>query len=139
MACSSSNQTRPGQTTGGAGGASGSGGTDASGGAVGSGGGDGGSGGGGVGGRSADGATGTDDAADDSASVDVDANTSGTDDAGIADASSAAPEASGRIDSGPSGQGLTGFLHIEGNQLFDSQENPVRLTGVNWFGFETGN
>jgi endoglucanase len=158
MACSSAKQTLPGQMTGGA---SGSGGTAASGGTVGSGGSGGGSGAGGsdaggsgaggssaggssaggssAGGSSAGGATGTADAADDSAAVDVDANTSGTHDVGLADVRSAAPEAAGTIDGGSNGQGLTGFLHIKGNQLFDSQENLVRLTGVNWFGFETGN
>lgn len=143
VACSSSKPAPSSQASGGAGGASGSGRTAAIGGTVGSGGrGDGGSGGGsgggGGGGTSAAGATGTDDAADDSAAPDVDANTSGTDDAGIIDASSSAPETASPIDR-PSGQGLTGFLHVKGSQLFDSQENSVRLTGVNWFGFETSN
>lgn len=31
------------------------------------------------------------------------------------------------------------FLHREGNRLLDANGKPVRLTGVNWFGFETGN
>jgi len=33
----------------------------------------------------------------------------------------------------------TGFLHVEGNQLVDSEGRAARLTGVNWFGFETQN
>ncbi len=31
------------------------------------------------------------------------------------------------------------FLTIQGNKLFDSRGEEVRLTGVNWFGFETQN
>ncbi len=33
--------------------------------------------------------------------------------------------------------GKPNFLHAEGNSLFDSQNNRVRLTGINWFGLET--
>jgi aryl-phospho-beta-D-glucosidase BglC (GH1 family) len=29
------------------------------------------------------------------------------------------------------------WLHAKGNKLYDSSENEVRLTGLNWFGFET--
>jgi endoglucanase len=32
-----------------------------------------------------------------------------------------------------------GFLHVEGNRLLDDDGNEARLTGVNWFGFETSN
>jgi len=32
-----------------------------------------------------------------------------------------------------------GFLHVEGSQLIDAEGHRVRLTGVNWFGFETSN
>ena len=32
---------------------------------------------------------------------------------------------------------IYGFLHVEGNQLYDNANKPVRITGVNWFGFET--
>lgn len=32
-----------------------------------------------------------------------------------------------------------GFLSTKGNQIVDGSGNSVRLTGVNWFGFETGN
>lgn len=31
------------------------------------------------------------------------------------------------------------FLSRQGNKLFDAEGKEVRLTGVNWFGFETGN
>lgn len=31
------------------------------------------------------------------------------------------------------------FLSVSGNKLFDSTGKEVRLTGVNWFGFETQN
>ncbi|MBN2530350.1 MAG: cellulase family glycosylhydrolase [Deltaproteobacteria bacterium] len=33
----------------------------------------------------------------------------------------------------------SGFLHVDGNLLVDDNGNNTRLTGVNWFGFETGN
>ena len=32
-----------------------------------------------------------------------------------------------------------GFLHVEGSKLVDDDGNEARLTGVNWFGFETSN
>ena len=32
-----------------------------------------------------------------------------------------------------------GFLHVEGNKLMDDDGNEARLTGINWFGFETSN
>src|SRR5689334_10345455 len=31
------------------------------------------------------------------------------------------------------------YLHRQGNKLMDENGKVVRLTGVNWFGFETGN
>ena len=31
------------------------------------------------------------------------------------------------------------YLSVSGNQLYDSYGNVVRLTGINWFGFETSN
>ncbi len=34
---------------------------------------------------------------------------------------------------------FSSFLHVVGNKLYDEAGNEVRLTGVNWFGFETGN
>ena len=33
----------------------------------------------------------------------------------------------------------SGYLHVDGNRLVDDSDNPARLTGVNWFGFETSN
>jgi aryl-phospho-beta-D-glucosidase BglC (GH1 family) len=33
----------------------------------------------------------------------------------------------------------TGYLHTSGNQILDANKNPVRIAGVNWFGFETTN
>src|SRR5215831_3151392 len=30
-----------------------------------------------------------------------------------------------------------GYWHTSGNQLLDSNNQPVRLAGVNWYGFET--
>jgi aryl-phospho-beta-D-glucosidase BglC (GH1 family) len=32
---------------------------------------------------------------------------------------------------------LTTFLHTQGNQILDAANTPVRIAGVNWFGFET--
>jgi GH18 family chitinase/aryl-phospho-beta-D-glucosidase BglC (GH1 family)/PKD repeat protein len=32
-----------------------------------------------------------------------------------------------------------GYLSASGNQIVDAAGNPVRIAGVNWFGFETGN
>jgi endoglucanase len=32
-----------------------------------------------------------------------------------------------------------GYWHTSGRQLLDAQNNPVRITGINWFGFETAN
>ncbi len=36
-------------------------------------------------------------------------------------------------------QQASGFLHVEGHRLVDDDGNEARLTGVNWFGFETSN
>jgi endoglucanase len=33
----------------------------------------------------------------------------------------------------------TGYWHTSGNQILDSANAPVRIAGVNWFGFETAN
>ncbi|HEX7734346.1 MAG TPA: cellulase family glycosylhydrolase [Ktedonobacteraceae bacterium] len=32
-----------------------------------------------------------------------------------------------------------GYWHTSGSQLLDSNNQPVRITGINWFGFETAN
>jgi endoglucanase len=36
-----------------------------------------------------------------------------------------------------SGTAGTGFWHTSGNQILDSDGNPVRIAGINWYGFET--
>ena len=33
----------------------------------------------------------------------------------------------------------TGYWHTSGSQILDSNNQPVRISGVNWFGFETAN
>ncbi|WP_460327034.1 cellulase family glycosylhydrolase [Paenibacillus sp. YSY-4.3] len=35
--------------------------------------------------------------------------------------------------------GIDGYLHTEGNKIVDSSGREVHFSGVNWFGFETGN
>ncbi len=30
-----------------------------------------------------------------------------------------------------------GYWHTSGNQILDSNGNPVRIAGINWYGFET--
>ncbi len=31
------------------------------------------------------------------------------------------------------------YLHVNGNQIFDEKNQPVQITGIAWFGFETSN
>ena len=31
----------------------------------------------------------------------------------------------------------SGYWHTSGNQILDSAGNPVRIAGINWYGFET--
>jgi endoglucanase len=33
----------------------------------------------------------------------------------------------------------TGFWHTSGNKILDANNQQLRITGINWFGFETGN
>ncbi|WP_443092061.1 cellulase family glycosylhydrolase [Dictyobacter arantiisoli] len=33
----------------------------------------------------------------------------------------------------------SGYWHTNGSQILDANNQPVRITGINWFGFETGN
>jgi endoglucanase len=33
----------------------------------------------------------------------------------------------------------SGYWHTSGSQILDSNNQPVRITGINWFGFETAN
>ncbi|HEX7505839.1 MAG TPA: glycoside hydrolase family 5 protein, partial [Polyangia bacterium] len=120
---------------GGMGGMSGSGGT---GGNAGSGGpGTGGSSGGG--GNGAGGSTLLGDAAADSAAVRPDLGDAMIQDAAVADIAVDRPAKSDTVGPGPDGSGTTGFLPVEGSKLVDSKGMSVRLTGVNWFGFETSN
>jgi aryl-phospho-beta-D-glucosidase BglC (GH1 family) len=39
----------------------------------------------------------------------------------------------------PSGQASPDFFHTQGNQIVDQNGTDVKIAGVNWFGFETGN
>ena len=63
-------------------------------------------------------------------------------DAGAADTSTSASDATGGMDSSrgtmDASPGAAGYLHTSGGQILDAAGNPVRLTGVNWFGAETG-
>jgi endoglucanase len=49
-----------------------------------------------------------------------------------------AGEAVGQTAAATGGTG-TGYLSARGSQLVDASGNPVRLTGINWFGMETDN
>ena len=40
---------------------------------------------------------------------------------------------------GTSGAAGAGYWHTSGRQILDAAGQPVRIAGVNWFGFETGN
>src|SRR3954468_3092787 len=33
----------------------------------------------------------------------------------------------------------TGYFHTSGTQILDAANQPVRIAGINWFGFETAN
>src|SRR4029079_12715287 len=39
----------------------------------------------------------------------------------------------------PSTATVSGYFHTAGSQLLDANNQPVRIAGVNWFGFETSN
>jgi endoglucanase len=41
--------------------------------------------------------------------------------------------------SGPAAHAATGagYWHTFGNQILDSNGNPVKIAGINWYGFET--
>ncbi len=49
------------------------------------------------------------------------------------------PESTGGSGPGPTPPEGIGYLHVQGSQLLDDAGNVVRMTGVNWFGFETSN
>ncbi|MGQ4359897.1 cellulase family glycosylhydrolase [Streptomyces sp. SAS_272] len=54
-----------------------------------------------------------------------------------------AGSAGAAIDSGASGvraaDAGAGYWHTSGRQILDAAGQPVRIAGINWFGFETGN
>ena len=57
--------------------------------------------------------------------------------AGLAGAS-AAVHAANSAPAVPAAAGVgAGYWHISGNQILDSSGNPVRIAGINWYGFET--
>jgi endoglucanase len=39
----------------------------------------------------------------------------------------------------PAAAAGTGYWHTSGRRILDSAGNPVRIAGINWFGFETSN
>lgn len=149
-ACSSPSKGAGSQSAATGGSSGGSGGTGGSGGDVGSvgtgGGGDGVGGAGGAAGiagaggtAGAGGSTGVGDAAADSVAVRADSGDAKIQDIAVADVAVDGPAQADAVTPGPDVPGLTGFLHVEGSKLVDSLGKSVRLTGVNWFGFETSN
>ena len=48
------------------------------------------------------------------------------------------PERAGRGNAAPSAGAVgSGYWHTSGSQILDSGGNPVRIAGINWYGFET--
>jgi endoglucanase len=45
----------------------------------------------------------------------------------------------GLASAGPASAAGAGYWHTNGRQLLDSNNQPVRMTGINWFGLETAN
>jgi endoglucanase len=43
------------------------------------------------------------------------------------------------VNSAPAAAAGSGYWHTNGRQLLDSNNQPVRMTGINWFGLETAN
>ena len=56
--------------------------------------------------------------------------------AGAAPADAAAARAPALLAASAQGVGA-GYWHTSGNQILDSNGNPVRIAGINWYGFET--
>ena len=56
--------------------------------------------------------------------------------AAVGPVSHAAAEGPGKFGAASSAVGA-GYWHTSGNQILDSNGNPVRIAGVNWYGFET--
>lgn len=57
----------------------------------------------------------------------------------VTSATTAAPAPGAqRVASAPAASGVgAGYWHTSGNQIIDSNGNPVRIAGLNWYGFET--
>jgi endoglucanase len=55
--------------------------------------------------------------------------------AGLAGAGAAIHAATSALNVPAAGVG-TGYWHTSGNQILDSSGNPVRIAGINWYGFE---
>jgi endoglucanase len=43
------------------------------------------------------------------------------------------------VHAAPAAAAGTGYWHTDGRQLLDANNQPVRMTGINWFGLETAN
>ena len=59
--------------------------------------------------------------------------------AGLAGATAAVHMASSALNApaAPAAAVGSGYWHTSGNQILDSSGNPVRIAGINWYGFET--
>ena len=58
--------------------------------------------------------------------------------AGAVAAARAPAGAAGHGAAQPAAAGVgAGYWHTSGNQIFDANGNPVRIAGINWYGFET--
>ncbi|MFC5907529.1 endoglucanase, partial [Streptacidiphilus monticola] len=55
--------------------------------------------------------------------------------AGSAHAATTTPKATAAASAAPG----SGYWHTSGRQILDANNQPVRIAGVNWFGFETAN
>jgi aryl-phospho-beta-D-glucosidase BglC (GH1 family) len=70
------------------------------------------------------------------ADVDTDTETAGQ---GTDSGDTAVPDGPGDVETDPPPLPAPGFLSAAGNRLVDAEGQTVRLTGINWFGFETSN
>ena len=57
--------------------------------------------------------------------------------AGAVAAARAPASAAGHGAAQPAAGVGAGYWHTSGNQIFDANGNPVRIAGINWYGFET--
>ncbi|MEU6275716.1 cellulase family glycosylhydrolase [Streptomyces populi] len=51
----------------------------------------------------------------------------------------AVPARAAAAPSSPAAASGAGYWHTDGRKLLDAQNQPVRMAGINWFGFETSN